>query len=105
MRVPGLRIDVYRLQQSIDELANISESPPPVVTRILFSKADLRAREFVKNLCRQARLALGQDAVGNNFAPWKGKNAELPPVATGLHMDAALAALTNGAPNHPLIDV
>ncbi|MEP6663630.1 MAG: M20 family metallo-hydrolase [Verrucomicrobiota bacterium] len=83
-----IQIDIARLQREIDELALISENPPPVVTRILFSEADLRGREFVKNLCREAGLSLREDAVGNIFARWIGKENDAPPVATGSHIDA-----------------
>jgi hydantoinase/carbamoylase family amidase len=58
------------------------------VTRVLFSEADLRARDFVKGLCRQAGLALREDAVGNLFARWEGTSPALAPVATGSHIDA-----------------
>ena len=81
-------IDIQRLQREIDELALITEAEPPVVTRVLFSEADLRGREFVKKLCREAGLALRADAVGNIFARWDGANRNLPPVATGSHIDA-----------------
>jgi ureidoglycolate amidohydrolase len=77
-----------RLQRQIDELAAISAAPAPVVTRVLFSEADLRAREFVKNLCRETGLTLREDAVGNIFARWAGKNPQLTPIATGSHIDA-----------------
>jgi N-carbamoyl-L-amino-acid hydrolase len=83
-----LRIDIARLQREIDELALISEASPPVVTRILFSDADLRARAFVNGLACQAGLALREDAVGNIFARWAGTRKTLPPVATGSHIDA-----------------
>ncbi|HZJ14424.1 MAG TPA: M20 family metallo-hydrolase [Chthoniobacteraceae bacterium] len=82
------QIDISRLQAEIDELARISENPPPVVTRVLFSEADLRARAFVKTLCRDAGLSVREDAVGNVFARWEGADAELSPVATGSHIDA-----------------
>ena len=81
-------IDGQRLQQQIDELAAISEASPPVVTRVLFSEADLRGRVFVKSLCRDFELQLREDAVGNLFARWPGKDLMLPPVATGSHIDA-----------------
>ena len=84
----SLKIDGARLQQEIDELAGISAAPAPVVTRVLFSEADLRARAQVKELCREAGLALREDAVGNVFACWPGGDAALPPVATGSHIDA-----------------
>ena len=83
-----LAIDIARLQREIDELALISENPPPVVTRVLFGEADLRARAFVKNLCAEAGLKLREDAVGNIFARWEGADKTLPAVATGSHIDA-----------------
>jgi hypothetical protein len=63
----SLQLDISRLQKEIGELAQITEATPPVVTRILFSEADLRGRAFVKNLCREAGLILREDAVGNIF--------------------------------------
>jgi ureidoglycolate amidohydrolase len=82
------RINITQLQREIDELALISENPPPVVTRVLFSGADLRARGFVKKLCREVGLILREDAVGNIFARWEGTEKKLPAVATGSHIDA-----------------
>jgi N-carbamoyl-L-amino-acid hydrolase len=83
-----MQINLAQLQQEIDELALISENPPPVVTRVLFSGADLRARRFVKKLCRDTGLNLREDAVGNIFARWEGSDKNLPAVATGSHIDA-----------------
>lgn len=83
-----LQIDSTRLQRQIDLLAAISEAPAPVVTRVLFSDADLKARNFVKEICRELDLSLREDAVGNIFARWPGSSPKLPPVATGSHIDA-----------------
>src|SRR5207302_3021422 len=74
--------------QQIDALAALSEAPPPVVTRVLFSAADRQARAFVKNLCGELQLLIREDAVGNIFASWPGQNSALTPVATGSHIDA-----------------
>ena len=82
------QINIGQLQQEIDELALISENPPPVVTRVLFSEADLRARAHVKDLFRRAGLAVRDDGAGNIFARWAGKDTTLPPAATGSHIDA-----------------
>ncbi len=60
-----LALDPQRLQRQIDALAAISEQPAPVVTRVLFSEADLRGRAFVKDLCHEAELSLREDPVGN----------------------------------------
>lgn len=81
-------IDLPRLQAEIDQLAQITEDVPPVVTRVLFSERDIAAREWLKHLCRQSRLQLREDSVGNLFARWAGSNATLPAVATGSHLDA-----------------
>lgn len=83
-----MRINIAQLQQEINRLALISENPPPAVTRVLFSEADLRARRFVKKLCRDAGLILREDAAGNIFARWEGTKKNIPAIATGSHIDA-----------------
>jgi ureidoglycolate amidohydrolase len=84
----SLPVNIARLQKEIDDLALITEAEPPVVTRVIFSDADLRGREFVKKLCGDAGLILRTDAVGNIFARWPGADKNLPAVATGSHIDA-----------------
>jgi len=84
----NLCIDEARLSRELEILGAISESPPPVTTRVLFTEADLRGREFVKQLCRDAGLTTREDAVGNTFARWLGKDPDLPAVGTGSHIDA-----------------
>lgn len=86
--MPPLVIQEQALQREIDELALITEASPPVVTRVLFSEADLRGRDFVKKLCHKAGLILRTDAVGNIFARWEGSDKKLPAIATGSHIDA-----------------
>ena len=83
-----LTIDIEGLQGRIDKLATISEQPAPVVTRVLFSEADLRARALVRGWFGEAGLSFRQDAVGNLFARWEGQDLALPAVATGSHIDA-----------------
>src|SRR5437667_1065409 len=84
----NLCIDEARLSRELEILGASSESPPPVTTRVLFTEADLRGREFVKQLCRDAGLTTREDAVGNTFARWLGKDPDLPAVGTGSHIDA-----------------
>jgi ureidoglycolate amidohydrolase len=83
-----LEVDRERLTSELDALGAISQEPAPIVTRLLFTEADVEARNFVKNVCRDAGLAVREDAVGNTFARWVGENAELEPVGTGSHIDA-----------------
>jgi len=85
-----MKIEVHRerLARELDALGAISAEAPPVVTRVVFTAADLRAREFVKRLCREAGLTVREDAVGNTFARWPGEDPALAPIATGSHIDA-----------------
>jgi N-carbamoyl-L-amino-acid hydrolase len=83
---PALTID--GLLAELKSLAKISEAEPPVVTRVVFSEADLRARAYVKGLCADAGLSISEDAIGNTFARWQGTEPELPPIGTGSHIDA-----------------
>jgi ureidoglycolate amidohydrolase len=81
-------VEIGRLMAELAALARISEAEPPVVTRVVFSEADLRARAYVKDLCRAAGLTIREDAVGNTFVRWDGSEPGLKPVATGSHIDA-----------------
>lgn len=83
---PQLSID--GLMQGLQTLAKISEAEPPVVTRVVFSEADLRARAYVKGLCTAAGLVVHEDPIGNTFAQWVGSEPNLPPIGTGSHIDA-----------------
>jgi ureidoglycolate amidohydrolase len=82
------QIDEQRLARELEELAAISDAPPPAVTRIVFTETDRRARAYVKELCEDASLLLREDAVGNTFARWIGAEPELPAIGTGSHIDA-----------------
>ena len=84
----NLRIDQQGLQAEIDELAQISEAELPVVTRVVFSAADLRARAWFAAKCKEAGLELRVDAVGNTFARWQGSDSAASAVGTGSHIDA-----------------
>ena len=77
-----------RLHQELATLATLSDAAPPAVTRIVFSEADLRARDYVKGLCAATGLAIREDAVGNTFARWHGDRLSEAAVGTGSHIDA-----------------
>jgi len=83
-----LEIDQQRLSLEIETLAAISDTEPPAVTRIVFTPTDLRARAWVIARCKEAGLAVQQDAIGNIFARWKGTDPEARAIATGSHIDA-----------------
>jgi N-carbamoyl-L-amino-acid hydrolase len=81
-------LSIDRVIAELQTLSQISEAEPPVVTRVVFSEADMRARAYVKSLCADAGLAITEDAVGNTFARWDGSQPGLAPIGTGSHIDA-----------------
>ena len=84
----SLAIDRDRLIGEIEALALISDAEPPVVTRVVFTPSDLRARAWTKARCQEAGLSVREDAVGNTFARWNGSDPSTPVVGTGSHIDA-----------------
>jgi N-carbamoyl-L-amino-acid hydrolase len=84
----SLTIDQDRLVSEIEELASISEAGPPVVTRIVFSPSDLKARAWMRARLQEAGLTVRVDAVGNTFARWNGSDPGAPAIGTGSHIDA-----------------
>ena len=83
-----LEIDQQRLTSEIETLAAISDTEPSAVTRIVFTATDLKARAWMIAHCKEAGLAVRQDAIGNIFARWNGADPAAPAVGTGSHMDA-----------------
>ena len=83
-----ITIDEFRVFHELEQLGRISEAPPPVTTRVVFTEADIQGREFVKGLCRDAGLAIREDSVGNTFARWAGAESQTAPIGTGSHLDA-----------------
>jgi ureidoglycolate amidohydrolase len=88
MSTAGVTVDIDRLMGELDQLAGISDASPPAVTRVLFTDADLRARQFLKGLCTRAGLRVRVDALGNIFSRWEGTEPQLSAVGTGSHTDA-----------------
>jgi ureidoglycolate amidohydrolase len=84
----NLQIDGERLVSEIETLATFSEAKTPVVTRIVFTPPDLKARAWLKAHCEEAGLSVRYDAIGNTFARWNGSDQSAPVVGTGSHIDA-----------------
>lgn len=84
----NLHVDGPRLSAELDRLARISDAEWPAVTRVLFTDSDMRARAYFRELARDAGLSLREDAVGNIFARWVGREPNLPALGTGSHCDA-----------------
>jgi ureidoglycolate amidohydrolase len=84
----NLQIQTAQLAAELEALASFSEALAPAVTRVVFSETDRQARGYVKRLCADAGLAMREDAVGNTFARWAGREPGLAAAATGSHIDA-----------------
>jgi ureidoglycolate amidohydrolase len=83
-----LHIDGNRVWRELEHLASFSDAPAPAVTRVLYTKTDLEAREYIKSLCDEAGLAWREDALGTLFVRLEGLDSSLSAVATGSHTDA-----------------
>lgn len=83
-----LSINNDRLSLEIEQLATFSDAEAPAVTRVVFTPTDLKARTWIKALCKDAGLILREDPVGNTFARWKGSKTDASVVGTGSHIDA-----------------
>ena len=83
-----MTVDADRLVGAIEALAQISDTPYPSVTRVLFTGPDMRGRDWMVERCEAEGLDVRFDAVGNLFARWEGAEPELAAVATGSHTDA-----------------
>src|SRR5690349_20763687 len=73
-----LEIDQQWLLSQLETVATFSDAEPPVVTRIVFTPPDLKARAWMIARCEEANLAVRQDAIGNIFARWTGADPAEP---------------------------
>jgi beta-ureidopropionase / N-carbamoyl-L-amino-acid hydrolase len=82
-----MRIDKHRLEQSIEELGRIGQTPRGGLTRLALSDEDKRGRDWMVARMREAGLAVAVDQMGNIFGRRAGDSA-LPPVMMGSHVDS-----------------
>ncbi|MBI4636009.1 MAG: M20/M25/M40 family metallo-hydrolase, partial [Candidatus Rokubacteria bacterium] len=82
-----MRIDRERLEQSIEELGRIGETPRGGLTRLALTDEDKRARDRMIAWMREAGLRVTVDRMGNIFGERPG-GEPLPPVMMGSHVDS-----------------
>jgi N-carbamoyl-L-amino-acid hydrolase len=83
-----LRVNGARLNRHLGELAEFGKNPQGGVSRVAYSEADRQGREYVKGLMRAARLDVSIDAAGNIVGRRPGRDAQLPPLLFGSHIDS-----------------
>ena len=86
------RVDAARLRERIEALSVFGRPPGGTfadgVSRVAYSDADLKGREYVLGLMRTAGLEPRIDPAGNIFARRAGIDPSLPPILFGSHIDS-----------------
>ncbi len=83
----NLQIDARRLWQSLMHTAQIGATPKGGLCRLTLTDLDRQVRDWFKAQCEALGCAVTVDDMGNMFARRPGKNAALPPIAMGSHLD------------------
>ncbi len=83
-----LRINGRRLNEHLSALAEFGKNPQGGVSRLAYSEADLRAREYVMGLMRAAKLSVSIDAAGNLVGRRTGSDPSLSFLSMGSHIDS-----------------
>ena len=85
-----LRVNGARLNQHIAALAEFGRNPQGGVSRVAYSEADARGREYVMSLMQAAKLEPSIDAAGNLIGRRAAANSDdqLRPILFGSHIDS-----------------
>jgi N-carbamoyl-L-amino-acid hydrolase len=83
----NLTVNGERLWASLMELARIGATAKGGVCRLAASDLDGEARRLFIGWCEAAGCSVTVDRIGNIFARRPGRNAALPPVLAGSHLD------------------
>lgn len=83
-----LRVNGERLNEHLKALSEFGKNPQGGVSRVAYSDADLRGREYVTGLMLAAKLAVTVDAAGNIIGRRAGSDASLKPILFGSHIDS-----------------
>jgi N-carbamoyl-L-amino-acid hydrolase len=82
-----MRINRKRLEESMERLGRIGETPAGGLTRLALSDEDRRGRDLLAGWMREAGLTVTVDQMGNIFGLRAG-SLPLPPVMMGSHADS-----------------
>ena len=86
--VPELRINSARLSDHLSALAEFGKNPQGGVSRLAYSEADRRGREYVFGLMQRAKLDVSIDAAGNIIGRRAGSDQSIKPLLFGSHIDS-----------------
>jgi N-carbamoyl-L-amino-acid hydrolase len=85
---PALRVNGERINAHLAALSEFGKNPYGGVSRVAYSDFDKAGREYVKGLMRDAGLDVSVDVAGNILGHRDGKDAALPPIWFGSHIDS-----------------
>jgi len=83
----NLQIDPRRLWDTLMETARIGATPKGGICRLTLTDLDRQVRDWFKARCQALGCTVTVDEVGSMFARRPGRNADLPPIAMGSHLD------------------
>lgn len=83
-------INQRRLMRDLNAIGRIGIGNRGGVTRLVFSIKELRSRQVLIHLMRQAGLKIHIDGIGNIFARLEGRDAKAPAVLAGSHLDTVI---------------
>ena len=83
----SIKINFERLKKDIESLSQIGRDPQGGISRPSFSKADLKARDWLKRRIETSGLALGEDGAGNIFGRIEGEGKT---ITAGSHIDTVI---------------
>src|SRR6266404_4069333 len=82
-----MNVDRRRLEQSIEDLGRIGQTPRGGLTRLALTDEDKRGRDWMVARMRETGLTITVDQMGNIFGQRAGE-ASLAPVIMGSHVDS-----------------
>jgi len=83
-----LRVNSHRVNAHLAGLSQFGKNSQGGVSRVAYSEADLKGREYVMNLMREAKLDVSIDAAGNLIGRRNGNGQGLKPLIIGSHIDS-----------------
>ena len=83
-------INKRKLMRDLNAVSRIGIGSRSAVTRLVFSIKELRSRQLLIHMMRQAGLKIHIDAIGNIFGRWEGTDPSAPAVLAGSHLDTVI---------------
>src|SRR5271165_4255970 len=87
MTVANLRVDADRLWDTLMETARFGGTKAGGINRLTLTDEDAAVRAWFRAAAEAAGCSVTVDVLGNMFARRPGRDASLPPIAIGSHLD------------------